>query len=62
MVEWLSIVSRVLDLIPNTVTATATNRGYPDRVKGCKIEPNLDLIERSGLAWAKVKDEVILLG
>lgn len=58
----MSVVSRVLGLIPNTVTATATNRGYPDRMQGCKIEPNLDLIERSGLAWAKVKDEVILLG
>lgn len=58
----MSIVSRVLGLIPQTVTATATKAGYPGRVEGCKIELNLDLIERSGLAWAKVKDEVILLG
>ena len=58
----MSIVSRVLGLIPKTVTATAAKTGYPDRVEGCKTELNLDLIERSGLAWAKVKDEVILLG
>lgn len=51
----MSIVSRILGLIPNTVTATATNRSYPDRVEGSKIEPNLDLIERSRLALGKSK-------
>lgn len=54
MIEHLSGVYRVLGLIPNTVTTTATNRDYPGRVEGRKTEPNPGFIERTELAWAKV--------